>query len=233
MTDDRTARPLSGEIMPGVPRETERRTAERRLGERRAVPDVVDADFVTVGPGTPVWSATAAPERPHQPDQPRNEFHPDIDILKGRNRAEGGDESARRRAGPLFWIFGLCLVLAAFWVSGGHALVSRAPPGLPHASLQRTPQTTLRITGVTSRIERSRDRLFLLVDGEVANEGADRTVLPDLEIRVAGKDGRTTLYFLGTSARRLEPGERFAFSSRLEAPKDGIETVTVDFRKEG
>ena len=223
MTDDRTARPLSGEIIAGVPRETERRMGERRVGDRREAPDIVDADFVTVASGPPDRTGPAG----GQPETPRKEPSPGIDILKG------GGERATQRGGPLFWAFGLCLVLAAFWVSGGHALVLRQQAGSPDAVSQPSARNALRITGVTSRIEQAGGRFFLLVDGEVANDGATGAILPGLEIRVAGKDGRTTRYFLGTSETPLEPGRRFTFSSRLEAPKDGVETVTVDFRKEG
>jgi hypothetical protein len=223
MTDDRTARPLSGEIMAGVPRETERRVGERRHGERRVSPDVLDADFVAIEAGAPDWFGTAAAG---QQEKPRQEPSPGIGILKG-----GTGERVTQRGGPLFWVFGLCLVFAAFWISGGHALVSQV--GISDATSPRASRNALRITGVTSRLERQGDRYFLLVDGEVVNDGSTGSTLPGLEIKVDGKDGRTTLYFLGTSGSRLEPGDRFAFSSRLEAPKDGVETVTVDFRKEG
>ena len=224
MTDDRTARPLSDEIIAGVPRETERRMGERRVGDRREAPDIVDADFVTV--------ASYHADRPGpaggQPETPRKDASPGIDILK-----RSGGERPAQRGGPLFWAFGLCLVLAAFWVSGGHALVLRQQAGGPEAVSQPSARNALRITGVTSRLEQSGGRFFLLVDGEVANDGVTGAILPGLEIRVAGKDGRITRYFLGTSETTLEPGRRFSFSSRLEAPKDGVETVTVDFRKEG
>lgn len=223
MTDDRTARPLSGEIIAGVPRETERRMGERRVGERREAPDIVDADFVTVASDPGEARPTGG-----QPETPRKETSPGIDILKS------GGERSTQRGGPLFWAFGLCLVLAAFWVSGGHALVLRQPVDAPEAASPTSARSiALRITGVSSRIEQQGNRFFLLVDGEVANDGAAGAVLPGLEISVAGKDGRITRYFLGTSETTLEPGRRFTFSNRLEAPKDGVETVTVDFRKEG
>jgi hypothetical protein len=222
MTDDRTARPLSGEIIAGIPREAERRGGERRIGERRQAPDVVDADFVTIATGMP----DARPAR-EQPEPPRREASPGIDFLKG------GNERATQRGGPLFWALGLCLVLGAFWVSGGHALVLRPQAGAPEIASKPSGRGALRITGVSSRIEQQGGRFFLLVDGEVANDGGAGATVPGLEISVAGKDGRTTRYFLGTSRTPLEPGRRFTFSSRLEAPKDGVETVTVDFRKEG
>jgi hypothetical protein len=218
MTDDRKPRPLSGEIMAA--REPERRTGERRAGDRR-VADAVDAEFITVGPASDRTGTAPAGGRAGA------DASPGMDILKGKAADRGV-----RRGGPLFWTFGLCLVFAAFWVSGGHALVSRPQADMPQ-SVRAAAPGALRLSGITSRIERRDDRFFLHVDGEVVNAGSAGASVPGLEISVAGKDGRVTRYFLGTSGERLEPGGRFAFSSRLEAPKDGVETVTVDFRKEG
>ena len=50
-----------------------------------------------------------------------------------------------------------------------------------------------------------------------------------IEIAVTGNDGLVTRYRLGTSGRPLSPGETFDFSSRLDAPKNGVKTVTVTF----
>ena len=70
---------------------------------------------------------------------------------------------------------------------------------------------------------------MLFVDGEAANDGPAAELLPPLEIVVAASDGSTTRYRLGTNGRRLAPGETFAFSSRLDAPKSGVKTVSVMF----
>jgi hypothetical protein len=86
---------------------------------------------------------------------------------------------------------------------------------------------------VVSRIDRRGERSFLLVDGEVANPGDEGAMVPPLAIIVTGLDGRETRYYLGTNEKVLAPGERFAFSSRLHAPSEGVRTVTVDFRKDG
>lgn len=210
MTDENMARPFSGEIMAGGPRATSSRPSP--------APDVIDAEYVTVDPVTGAVQQPAA-------SAPGGNASPGMDILRGE-----AERRRRERGGPLFWAGGLFIVAAAFWVSGGHALMARPQPAAP---IVRTAAVPLRIAKVESRIERQGARAFLLVDGEVANDGAARAALSGLEISVAGKDGRTTRYFLGTSDRVLAPGERFAFSSRLDAPKDGVESVTVDFRKEG
>lgn len=209
MTDENMARPFSGEIMAGSP----------RASTPRPAPDVIDAEYVTVDP-------VAGTVRSEAPAGGPAAASPGMDILRG------GKAERRRheRGGPLFWAGSLFMVAAAFWVSGGHALMARPQPASP---VVRAQGPELRIARVESRIERRGARAFLLVDGEVANDGATGAALPGLDISVAGKDGRTTRYFLGTSDRVLAPGERFAFSSRLDAPKDGVESVTVDFRKEG
>lgn len=213
MTDENMARPFSGEIMAGGPRAPAPRPAPAA--------DVIDAEYVTVDPAT-----GAAFPQPSAPATGAATASPGMDILRGGEAGRG----RRERAGPLFWAGGLFMVAAAFWVSGGHALMARPQPAAPAVRAAAMP---LRIANVESRIERRGARAFLLVDGEVANDGAAGAALPGLEISVAGSNGRTVRYFLGTSGRVLAPGERFAFSSRLDAPKDGVESVTVDFRKEG
>jgi hypothetical protein len=114
----------------------------------------------------------------------------------------------------------MAAVAAAFWVSGGHAWVHRAAP---------QPAAALTISGVSSRIRNAGEKAFLHVDGHAANDGEGAAALPPLEIRVAANDGRVTRYKLGTFERQMEPGERFAFSSRLDVPKSGVKTVLVTF----
>jgi hypothetical protein len=132
--------------------------------------------------------------------------------------------SGPARGGPFFWIFGLGLAAAAFWVSGGHSLVRNAP-----FLTQPTPERALRMSGVTSRVDVSGLRPMLFVDGEAANDGKVSEVLPPFDILVTGNDGLVTRYRLGTSGRSLPPGETFAFSSRLDVPKNGVKTVSVTF----
>jgi hypothetical protein len=130
----------------------------------------------------------------------------------------------RERGGPLFWATGVVIAVAAFWTSGGHALVRSASVFSESGTVRG-----LAITGVTSRIDASGDRPVLLVDGAAKNDGAATEALPPLDIAVTGNDGRITNYRLGTSGRAIAPGERFAFSSRLDVHKNGVSTVTVTF----
>lgn len=175
---------------------------------------IIDADYVTLDrhegraqPAEPVRSPQTPPAG--------------IDVL--RREEAPPPFTARGSAG--FWLFGLTLAAAAFWVSGGHALVGRSPP--PLASDVRDP---IRIEDFTSRIERRGDRAALLIDGEVANAGAVALAMPALVISISAGGGRTTRYILGTNGAAIAAGGRFAFASRLEAPKDGATSVTVSFQ---
>lgn len=212
MNDDRMARPVSGEIMSGAAASASVRTA--RGG------DVVDAEFVSMPAAAAQRTEAPAAQAPVSPAAKG------MDILKDADA--GGPRS--RRAGPAFWLFGMVLVAGAFWVSGGHALVSR--PASPPPAVEADPREALRIMRVESRIEKNAGRAFVLVDGEVVNTGDRHAVLPSLDIRVTDGAGRSTRYVLGTGETRLAPSGRFPFSSRLEAPPDGVGTVTVDFATE-
>jgi hypothetical protein len=217
MSDERMARPVSGEIM----------TDGQRSGERAGAPhgdahDIIDADYETILPGGNSASrdreATTAPQE-----------RAGMDMLR---QAGASEHPKRRSGGPLFWTVGLAVVAGAFWVSGGHAIVSQNNGGGQAPSAAAPYKQPLRIVDVVSRIDRRDGRAFLLVDGEVANQSPAGAVVPPLAIIVTGLDGRETRYFLGTSDKVLAPGGRFAFSSRLHAPNEGVATVTVDFRKD-
>ena len=210
MADCGRARAVSGEIMAGP-------KAGGAVGVARAAggDDIVDAQFEIVGgsgpraempAGRPIGSL-AAPAT-------------GMDLL----RKTDAPRQVRMRGGPLFWVSGIGMALAAFWVSGGHVLLRDLP-----FAMERAKAGAIRISAVTSRVERSTGRPVLFVDGEAANDGVAAEPLPPLEIVVAGFDGSTTRYRLGTNGRRLAPGETFAFSSRLDAPKSGVKTVSVMF----
>lgn len=202
------ARPVSGEIM------TAPRSARAGAGGGA---DVVDAEYEIVrGP------ATADAARPvYQPEMP----------------AAGGMEMLRRsvspplagssRGGPAFWTAGLAAVAAAFWLSGGHALVIGATQSVAG------PSAALRIGPVASRVGRAGDRLMLFVDSEAINDGAGPALLPPIEIRVTAENGRITLYNQGTAEQVVAAGGRYAFSSRLEVPNNGVKAVAVAFRENG
>lgn len=204
MSDRDAPRPVSGEIVASG-RESKPYPAASR--------DFTDAEFETV-------------PQPHSdsPDRPRESrpVQSGMDSLRSPAKPATGS----RPAGPLFWAVGALLALAAFWVSGGHALfdagaIAGAQRGNPFF-----------ISGVESRIETLEGRAVLFVEGSVENRGTAARGLPDLDIAVTEPDGRTWRYFLGTNAASLEPGGRFGFSSRLEAPRNGVKVVSVSFQGE-
>ncbi|MEX0954148.1 MAG: hypothetical protein WDZ83_02920 [Rhizobiaceae bacterium] len=218
MSDERMARPVSGEIM------TDGHSDAGTRPQRAGADDIIDAEFETI---VPEQKPASRAQETRNDDMPADAGG--MDMLRGSRTAR----SDQRTGGPVFWIVGLALVFGAFWVSGGHAIVSRNDT-LAGETATATPfQQPLRIVNVVSRIDRRGERAFLLVDGEVANPGEARSTVPPLAIIVTGLDGRETRYYLGTNEKVLAPGERFAFSSRLHAPNEGVRTVTVDFRKGG
>src|SRR4051812_12327607 len=215
MPDERYARPVSGEIMTAP-------VAETALGmPLAALADIVDAQFETVRPAAPV---ATRPSRPSISIGTTTAPAQGLDTLRKANAA------ARRRGpvrgGPVFWTVGLGLAAGAFWVSGGHALVRQSPfaavTGQAHSVVN-----PLHIVDVTSRVEEHGGRGVLFVEGKAVNDNRIARTLPKLEIGVTANDGTLMRYNLGTSAEPLAPGAAFAFSSRLEAPKEGVRTVSV------
>jgi hypothetical protein len=205
MNEHDRARPVSGEIMTG----DAMRSETARHG------DVSDAEYETLGASS---------------DRARHRFAPaapatGLDFLKAG--ADGSDGSRRgKQGGPLFWSFGLTLVVLSFWVSGGHALVRNVVLPAPSERLQ-----SLRIGEVKSRIENRNGRDVLFIDGRAENHGTSATALPPIEIVVTDSNGAATRYFLGTNETELQPGDRYSFSSRLDAPRYGVKSVSVSLQE--
>ncbi|MBR2690040.1 MAG: hypothetical protein IKE42_19490 [Aquamicrobium sp.] len=214
MADHGTARPVSGEIMTAA--------SSARNGSAVAA-DVVDADFIVLGPDSPTQFDRSPPQTPVEVVEPAPLLDGMGMLRKGETAPEMHNASP---GGPLFWSGGVLIALLAFWVSGGHVLF--------HENAFFGPDrvtSALSISGVSSRVDSSGHRPVLLVDGEAGNDGMEAAELPPLEIRVTGNDGRITRYGLGTSGRTLPPGERFAFSSRLDVPRNGVTAVSVTFAR--
>ncbi|RUU12645.1 hypothetical protein EOD23_06850 [Mesorhizobium sp. USDA-HM6] len=212
MAEDRTARPVSGEIMTGTAANA---APERVMLDSPA--DIVDADYVVL----PRFALRLEPVAAPPPQTPST---PSIEGMGMLRKPEVAPARPASRGGPIFWTAGVGTALVAFWVSGGHALVRQSPFW---AASQ--PASALSISGVTSRIDASGLKPVLFVDGEAANDGARPESLPPLEIRVTDKASNVIRYRLGTSNRSLAPGERFGFSSRLDVPRNGVKTVSVIF----
>ncbi|WP_442581850.1 hypothetical protein ACSBOB_07690 [Mesorhizobium sp. ASY16-5R] len=203
-----TARPVSGEIMTGP-----LRRGGAGVG-RGVASDIVEAEFEIVGDREPLV--------PPEMFQPRRDAG--MAFLAGSAAVATPPGLFARRGGAFFWAGGLAMVCVSFWVSGGYALV------LPQGGLSSGdagPAFTL--SDISSRVDDSGPRPVLFVDGHAGNDGAAGAAMPGLEIRVASLDGTVTRYKLGTSSRRLDPGESFAFSSRLDVPRNGVKSVSVTF----
>lgn len=207
MAYPRTARPVSGEIMAAssVPQR-----------QRRDMADLVEADYEIVAPESAPHSAPSA-----EPAA-RAGLDDGLGMLRGP-AAPAPSPLWATPGGPAFWSVGAMLVLGAFWVSGGHAMITPVLHGKGGAA------PVLTISDVASRVDATGTRALLFVDGTAGNGGGAVAVMPELTISVTGRDGQITRYNLGTSGRTVAPGERFAFSSRLDLPKNGVETVAVTF----
>jgi hypothetical protein len=219
MPDERYARPVSGEIMTAP-------VAGTAAGEPIFVQaDIVDAQFETVRPAELVAAAQVraitAIGTPAAPVQGLDSLRKNEAAARPRGPVRGG---------PVFWVFGLGLAAGAFWVSGGHALVRQAP--FAGVTAPADPVVNpLHIVDVVSRVEEHGGRSILFVEGKALNDDHIARMLPKLEIGVTANDGAMMRYNLGTTVEPLAPGAAFAFSSRLEAPKEGVRSVSVTFQE--
>ncbi len=199
---ERSTRHFSGEMMTGG--------ASRRP---EAPADVIDADYIEVTPERPAPAQAARPA-------PQPAEMPQMEMLRqpGASRLP----ALSGRGGPAFWIGGCAAVCAAFWISGGHALVRGAIPYAAEAaalSVRDVVSTTRTVDGAPA----------LFVDGTVRNEGKAPGAVPALAIQVVSLSGEASVYRLGTLRTPLPPGAKYSFSSRLDVPKDGVKTVSVSF----
>lgn len=201
MNDVDKPRLVSGEIMAD---------ARPRAGSRAPVHEFIDVD-VTASRTTDVVSRMPEKAAPAA----------GLSFLTKRS-----DVITSSSGGPLFWTFGLGVVALAFWTSGGHALVreqvAKLSPGISQPIL---------IDEVSSRVERHDDREVLFLEGRAKNPGTATQKLPSLAIVVKANDGTMKNYFLGTNDVVLASGDSYAFSSRLEAPTDGVKSVSITFRE--
>lgn len=203
MHEQNTPRSVFGEIMTDTSRSL-RDSAELRRA--------TDAQFETV---------TAEPTMPAAKFRTHKNVK-GMDFLTRRPV----DEARLRSGGPLFWASSLILVVLVFWLSGGHELVRYTV-----LAMQDESPPPLRIADVESRVEHHNGRDVLFVNGAAENRGADTRPLPPIEIAVIATDGAVTRYYLGTSETELTPGGRYAFSSRLEPPRNGVKIVAVTFQE--
>jgi len=212
MADPRNARPVSGEIM------ADGSAMRRQQRQLMADTHVTDADYEIVA--TPRTQPTS-PRLQATPPPVAGPEMPGMDMLR---QGSGARPARFSRGGPVFWIVGVGLALAAFWVAGGHTMLTK-----PGGESDFATQPVMVISNVTSRVDVSGPKPVLFVDGQAGNSGGAPGVMSELEIHVTGNDGRLTRYKLGTAGRQIAAGETFAFSSRLDVPRNGVKTVSVTF----
>ena len=182
--------------------------------------DAVDAEFVTLGP-VMASDRIASADRIALAQPSGSPAAPAAEGMAMLARGTGITPQ-QTSGGPMFWVGGAVIALAAFWVAGGHALfdmrtgITSEPAGL-------------RIASVVSRVDRSGAKPILMVDGKAVNDGIAQLAMPPLQIEVVTSAGTSALYKLGTAGRSLDSGDIFDFSSRLDLPKDGVKTVLVTF----
>lgn len=210
MAEQRKARPVSGEIMAADARDTFAQPIAVDL------PDIVDADFEVIATSHARAESAEAQQAFAGPAASAG----GMEMLRA---TRAGRHASPVRGSPVFWLAGISLAAMAFWVSGGHAVVRAAAFPLAWQA------PSLRIGEVASRVDSSGSRPVLLVDGAAFNDGRTAAQIPPIDIAVAGNDGKILRYRLGTGADPVAPGARWAFSSRLEVPMNGIKTVTVAF----
>jgi len=181
--------------------------------------DIVDAEYETVShPFGPVAGLGT------NPDKSASAIGTGFASLAG-GQVPSGDHAGR--GGMAFWVAGALIASCAFWMAGGHQLPSFL------GSLLQGEAAPLRLESISSRVLPAGDgqRSVVLVEGMVENDGHDVAAVPGLVITLASSDGHKMHHYLGTNEDQLEPGGRIAFSGRLVAPKEGVQSVSVSFQE--
>lgn len=199
MAERSTLPPLSGEIMTGP----------ARREETWRVEDAVDAEYEIVRPD-------AADARPATAARPLPDAPAGMDMLNRR----AAPAPRFQPAGWGFWAGGVALAAAAFWVAGGHSLVTRAIDA-------QEPSDTLRVALLSSHVAQNGARRQIVVDGALDNPAQRASALPDVLIHVVAQDGATTRYRVSSGGGEIEPGGLWRFSSRVDAPPAGVRSISV------
>lgn len=203
MARDTVSPPISGEILASA--------NSSGAGTAGEVRDVVEAEYETV------VDHHQRIDRIVEPDESKSDSLFGLDVLSSGDAVERGGS-----AGPIFWLVSVILVCAAFWISGGHSLISNST--LQFASVPAKP---LAIREVRSRVLTRGSNSYLLVEGTVSNSGAENLPLPGLVIQVKAGDGNITRYKMAGGSETILAGGNYAFSSRLSTPQSGVENVKV------
>lgn len=203
MARDPVSRPVSGEILT----QPHNRCGSTPVSER----DIVEAEYESVV-GRYQKMDRAVSDAIESEQAPLG-----LDILTGNDKTD-----RRGAAGPAFWLASAVLVGAAFWISGGHSLISSG-----NYRVASAPANPLTIEDIRSKVEMRGAQSYLHVAGSVVNDGGQTLPLPDLIIQVKLTDGSITRYRIVGGEEEIIAGGRYLFSSRLGAPQEGVENVKV------
>ncbi len=205
--------PVTGEILPADHARAQPGTADRFA-------DAEDAVFETLGPAPgPSRDAgeqkTADPMRKSAP----GDGAANLNVLRGeRERPLSGlGNHFRQTGGPVFWGLAVTLVASAFWISGGHALLTGS--GAARGALV--------IADVQARPGDNPAAGFMLIEATVENRGTASHRIPPVIINIEGDNGNSRQFRLPARAGNLAPGAHHLFSGRVPMPKNGVDTVSV------
>jgi hypothetical protein len=128
-----------------------------------------------------------------------------------------------------FYGLGSLLVALSFWVSGGHALLSREAPaavdglltsGIAAQAKGELADTAWRITGEGAA-------RALIIEGVVRNGTQRGLHAGPVTVRVRGHDGMTRSFMLGRQGWTLGPGREVVVSGRLDIGDAGVASVEM------
>ncbi len=205
--------PLSGEIidapagMPGAP-----------AGGRKR--DFVEAEFEEIG--LPLLTREEISQRGIADSVAARLSGDGMSMLKRESW-----QKVTQRGSALFYAGAVVIVFMAFWISGGYALF----PGFWNGA---SPQTAaMRLDNITTSTITVNKHPLVLVSGNVVNSGQQRADSPMVKIKVKTRTGDIVSYQLGSKGWPLDPGQSMPFSSRLDAPASGVESVEVGLSEKG
>jgi hypothetical protein len=136
-------------------------------------------------------------------------------------------QTVKQRGSVLFYAGAAVIVFMAFWISGGYVLF----PGFGNGATQKT--AAIRLDKITTSTVTLNEHPLVLVSGNVINSGGERADSPPVKIKVKTKTGDVFSYQLGSKGWPLDPGQSMPFSSRLDVPASGVESVEVGLSAKG
>jgi hypothetical protein len=206
--------PLDGEIVDAPSPAGEARSAGRKL-------DIVDAEFEEVG--LPILTSEEITRHTQRNSSGAAVLSSDgMSMLKRESV-----ESVRQKGSVLFYFGAAAIVFMAFWISGGYAIFPS------FGKKTAVADADMRIDNITTSTVTLNEHPLLLVRGTVVNSGDGRAEPPPVKITVKSKSGDVVSYQLGSKGWPLGPGQTMPFSSRLDAPASGVESVRVGLSGKG